>query len=53
MPPEQVPGELYVRRVEPSKQSADGGVLHVTLAQGSPLQTPPLHPNEHVVSVGV
>lgn len=52
MPLVQVPGELYVRRVVESAQSAPGGVLHVTVAQGSPLQIPPEHPKEHAVSVG-
>ncbi len=35
------------------KQSAAGGELHVTVAQGSGLQTPPLQPNGHTKSVCV
>lgn len=37
----------------PLAQSAAGAVEQFTLAHGSPLQTPPLQPNGHVVSVGV
>ncbi len=50
MPPEQVPGELYVRRVLESAQSAPGGELQLTLAQGSLLHAAPLHPKGQVMS---
>lgn len=36
-----------------SAQSAAGGELQVTLAQGSGLQAPPLHPKGQFVSLGV
>ena len=52
---EQLPIAEYVRRVVPLKQSAAGGELQVTLAQGSALHwlVDALHPKAHVVSVGV
>lgn len=42
-----------MRRVVLLAQSAAGAVEQLTPAHGSPLQTPPLHPKGHVVSVGV
>jgi hypothetical protein len=52
VPPLQVPGDEYVRRVPMLKQSAGGGVVQVTPLHGSTLQVPLLHPNMHVTSVG-
>lgn len=48
-----MPVGLYVRRVVPLKQSAAGGELHVTVAQGSPAHVVPLQPKEQVVSFEV
>jgi hypothetical protein len=48
-----VPVDAKVRRVVPLTQTAAGGELQVTVAQGSALQVPPLQPKEHAVSVGV
>lgn len=54
MPPEQVPIAEYVRRVVLLKQSAAGGELQLTLAQGSGLHwfDAALQPNVQGVSVG-
>jgi hypothetical protein len=52
VPPLQVPLDAKVRRVVLLTQTAAGGELQVTLAQGSALQLPPLQPKAQVVSVG-
>jgi hypothetical protein len=48
-----VPLAAKVRRVVLLTQTAAGGELQVTFAQGSALQVPPVQPKEHAVSVGV
>ena len=52
VPPEQVPEEENTRSVMLSSQRLAGGELQLTPEQGSPLQTPPLQPKEHAVSIG-
>jgi hypothetical protein len=42
-----------VRSVELLTQVEAGGEPQVTPAHGSPLQTPPVHPNVHAVEVCV
>jgi hypothetical protein len=53
LPPLQVPLAAYVRRAEPLAQSAAGGVVQLTPAQGSPMHAPLLQPLGQLWSVAV
>jgi hypothetical protein len=47
-----VPVAAYRRRVSASTQTAEGGLLQTTPAQGSLWHAPFAQPNAHAVSVG-
>ena len=51
-PCEHVPVAAYRRRVSVSRQTAAGGLLQTTGAQGSLWHAPFAQPNGHAVSVG-
>lgn len=51
MPALQVPALSYTRSDEPTHVVA-GGELHITVAHGSPLQMPLVHPNMQLWSTG-
>lgn len=52
MPPLHDPPAWYTRSCHAFSQTDAGGELHETPEHGSPLQTPPVQPNEHAVSTG-
>lgn len=52
MPLLHEPPAWKMRSCHPFSQTEAGGELHETPEQGSPLQRPPVQPNEHAVSTG-